>query len=77
MGRTLQVHFVTTIVHLIHKQGRYNILEQIQHLVQHFQPISTWKGLYITCYGRLGLQSYTTLTMVQFKCMYIPMPYQV
>ena len=54
-GRTLQVHFVTTIVHLIHKQGRYNILEQIQCLVQHFQAISTWKGLYIACYGRLGV----------------------
>ena len=54
-GRTLQVHFVTTIVHLIHKQGRYNILEQIQLLVQHFQAISTWKGWYIACYGRLGV----------------------
>ena len=38
-----------------HKQGRYNILEQIQRLVQHFQAISTWKGLYIACYGRLGV----------------------
>ena len=48
---TLQVHFVTTIVHLIHKHGRYNVLEQIQHLVQHFQAISTWKGLYIAVTG--------------------------
>jgi len=53
--RTIQVYFVTTIVHLIYKQGRYNILEQIQRLVQHFQAISTWKGLYIPCYGRLGV----------------------
>ena len=54
-GRTLQVYFVTTIVHLIHKQGRSNILEQIQPLVQDFQATSTWKGLYIACYGRLGV----------------------
>jgi len=54
-GRTLQVYFVTTIVHLIHKQETYNILEQIQRLVQHFQAISTWKELYIACYGRLGV----------------------
>jgi len=54
-GAYSPVHFVTTIVHLIHKQGRYNILEQIQCLVQHFQAISTWKGLYIACYGRLGV----------------------
>jgi len=40
-GRTLKVHFVTTILHLIHKQGRYNILEQIQHLVEYFEAIST------------------------------------
>jgi len=44
---------VSTIVHLILKEGRYNIVEQIQRLVQHFQAISTWKGLYIACYGRL------------------------
>jgi len=54
-GRTLLVHFVTTIVRLIHKQGRCNILEQIQCLVQHFQAIARWKGLYIACYGRLGV----------------------
>ena len=54
-GRTLQVHFVTTIVHFIHKLGRYNILEQLQRLVQHCQAISTWKGMYIACYGRLGV----------------------
>jgi len=52
---TLQVYFVTTIVYLIHKQGRYNIWEQIQCLVEHFHGISTWKGLYIACYGRLGV----------------------
>jgi len=54
-GRTVQVHFLTTIVHLIHLQERYNILEQIQGLVHHFQAISTWKELYIPCYGRLGI----------------------
>ena len=52
---TLQVHFRTTIEHLIHKPGIYNILQQIQSLVQHFQAISTWKGLYIACYSRLGV----------------------
>jgi len=31
-------------------------MEQIQHLVQHFQAISTWKGWYIPCYGRLGVE---------------------
>ena len=36
-------------------QGRYNILEEIQRLVQHFQAISAWKGLYIACYGRMGV----------------------
>jgi len=46
---------VTTIVHLIHKQGRYNIWGQIQGLVQHVHAISRWKGLYIACYGRLGV----------------------
>ena len=46
---------MTTIVHLIHKQGRYNILEQIQPLVQHLQVISRWKGLYIVCYSRQGI----------------------
>ena len=54
-GSTLQVHFVTTIVHLINKQGRYNILEQRQRLVHHFQAISRRKGLYIGCYSRLGV----------------------
>ena len=46
---------MTTIVHWIHKQGRYNIMEQIQRLVQHFQAISTWKGLHILYYGKLGV----------------------
>jgi len=54
-GYTLYVYFVTTIVHLIHKQGRYNILELIQCLVQHFQDMATSKGVYIACYGRLGV----------------------
>ena len=73
---TLQVHFVTTTAELIDKQERYNILEQKQRVVQHFQDISTLKRLYIACYSRLELQSCASLTIVQFNHMYIPMPYQ-